>query len=93
MKDSKGGVAVLALNTDKTGTKTIQLPAAANRFTLTATDLNSTKVMLNGRELQVAADGSVPATDGERVAAGAVELPPLSLTFFTIPSAANQSCR
>ena len=93
MKDSKGGVAVLALNTDKAGTKTIQLPAAANRFALTAGDLTSTKVMLNGRELKTTADGSLPAIDGEHVAAGRVDLAPLSLTFFTIPSAANRSCR
>lgn len=93
MQGAKGGVTVLALNTDRAGTKTIQLPAAANRFSLTSTDLTSTKEMLNGRELQAAADGSVPATNGEQVAAGRVELPPLSLTFLTIPSAGNQSCR
>lgn len=93
MKDSKGGVAVLALNTDRNTTKAILLPAAANRFTLTAADLTSTTVQLNGKALQVSSDGSLPGIDGEHVQSGRVDLPAASLTFFTIPSAANQSCR
>ncbi|HKR28440.1 MAG TPA: hypothetical protein VJS11_13345 [Acidobacteriaceae bacterium] len=94
MKDSQGGVAVLALNTDRASTKTIQIPAAANRFTVTAASLTSTKVMLNGRSLQISSDGSLPERQlgGRVISAGNVDLPPASITFLTIPSAGNESC-
>ncbi|HLJ79034.1 MAG TPA: hypothetical protein VKT75_16555 [Acidobacteriaceae bacterium] len=94
MKGFTGGVTVLALNTDRASTKTIQIPAAANRFTLSAASLTSTQVRLNGRVLQISSDGSLPEPKlgGEVVTAGAVSLPPASITFLTIPSARNESC-
>lgn len=93
MKGSRGGVAVLALNTDREKTQAIRLPAAADRFTLTADDLTSASVQLNGKQLHVSSDGSLPAIAGERVPAGKVELAPASATFLTIPSAGNPGCR
>lgn len=88
-----GGVALVALNTAKEGTRTITLPAAAERYTLTADELASTKVKLNGKALQAAPDGSLPQMRGEHIKAGNVELPAESVTFLAIPSAGNQSCR
>lgn len=87
-----GGVAVLALNTDRNRTQSVLLPAEADRFTLTARDLTSTDVELNGRPLQASSGGALPAIAGAHVSAGAVDLPPASITFLAIPSAANQSC-
>ena len=60
MKGTKGGVALLALNTDAANQKTLNIPFSADRYSLTAADLSITKVSLNGTELQVASDGSVP---------------------------------
>lgn len=88
-----GGVALVALNTDKEGARTITLPAAAERYTLTADGLTSTKVMLNGKVLDAAQDGSLPGMRGEHIKAGSVDLPAASVTFLAIPSAGNQSCR
>ena len=92
MQGAKGGVTVMALNTDRAKEQQISLPKSANRFTLTANDLTSADVKLNGKVMQIGSNGSVPKFAGERVKAGAVNLPPASITFFTIPAAGNQSC-
>lgn len=92
MKNSVGGVTLLALNTDATEEQTFTVPQAGDRYTLTAADLTSAKVSLNGTELQTLPDGSIPAIKGQHVQAGTVRLAPLSITFLTIPSARNKSC-
>jgi hypothetical protein len=92
MKGTKGGVSLLALNTDTSSEQTITLPLAADRYSLTAPDLAGRKVLLNGSELQAAADGSVPELKGQPVKAGAMQLAPASITFLTMPSARNKAC-
>jgi hypothetical protein len=91
-KASKDGVTLLVLNTDKSEKHSIVLPAAAQRYTLTAEALDSTTVSLNGSALQAAQDGSLPPISGRSVSAGTVTLDPQSITFLTIPSARNKSC-
>jgi heparanase 1 len=90
---TRGGVTILALNTDATNEQTLEVPFAGQRFTLTAAELTGTEVMLNGVELNAAADGSVPALQGEPVAAGTVKLAPASITFLTLPTARNKNCK
>lgn len=92
MNGRKGGVAILALNTDTAHEQTLTLPVDGERYTLAAAELTSTKVLLNGVELQAAADGSLPAINGQPVAAGTIRLAPASITFLTLPSARNKSC-
>lgn len=93
LKGSKGGVTLLALNIDTKADQTISIPVAADRYTLTASDLASDQVLLNGTKLQAAPDGSLPAIDGKRLPAGSIELAPESITFLTLPSAHNKSCQ
>jgi len=92
MKGTKGGVALLALNTDISGEQAITVPLAADRYLLTAPDLACRKVLLNGTELQAAPEGSVPKFKGQPVKAGILRLAPASITFVTIPSAHNKGC-
>lgn len=92
-KDGKGGVTILALNLDTAHEQPITLPKAAQRLTLTATDLASEKVMLNGVELKAAPDGTVGPLKGESVGKGTLQLAPASITFLTIPSAHNPACK
>ena len=91
-KNVKGGVTLLAINTDKSEKLSIALPAAADRYTLTASDLASTTVTLNGTTLQAAQDGSLPAIKGQHEDAGTIVLTPESITFLIISSARNKSC-
>jgi hypothetical protein len=89
----KGAVTILATNTDTTREQTIALPVAGERFTLTASDMTSTTVLLNGTELAAASDGSVPPIEGKRIEAGDLVLAPASITFVTLPAARNNNCR
>jgi len=92
MTGHKGGVALLAMNLDAKQEHTLTIPLPADRYTLTAPDLTSTSVLLNGVALQAAADGTVPEIKGQRAEAGVLQLAPESITFLTIPSARNKSC-
>lgn len=92
-KAGMGGVTVLAMNTDTAHEESITLPQAAERYTLTAPDLTSVQVLLNGTELKAGEDGSVGSIKGVHIGAGAIQLAPASINFFTVPSAHNQSCK
>lgn len=92
MKARPGGVTIVALNTDSEE-HALQVPLSGERFTLTAPALTSTALLLNGRTLKTIADGSVPSENGNRFKAGIVRLPAHSVTFLTIPSADNDSCK
>lgn len=92
-KGTKDGITLLVLNTDKSEKHSIVLPAAAQRYTLTGDALDSTTVSLNGTTLQAAPDGSLPPISGQPVNAGTITLEPQSITFLTISSARNKSCR
>jgi hypothetical protein len=92
-KDGKGGVTLVALNTDTKQEQALMLPLPAEEFTLTAPELTSTKVMLNGSELRAEPDGSVGSFKANAAGKGPVRLPPSSLTFLTFPTARNKSCK
>jgi len=87
-----GAVTLLAINLSRTDAATIKLPQAADRYTLTATELNSHKVMLNGQELALTANGEVPATHGQTIRPGDTTLPAASITFLELPGANNAAC-
>lgn len=93
MKDRIGGVTMLALNLDRTEAQSLSTPLKSLRYTLTATDLLSHSVQLNGRDLAVAANGDVPKMTGVSTAKGRVTLPPESITFLTFPDANNADCK
>jgi hypothetical protein len=92
VKESNGGVALLVLNMDKTVETTLAVPVSGARYTLSSPDLLSKTVLLNGTELKASSDGTVPNTSGQPFKAGAVRLAPLTITFLTLPTAANRSC-
>ena len=89
---SKGGVALLALNTDRNEEQFLTVPVSGEMLTLTAAGLESRQVSLNGAELHAGSDGSVPSLKGQRMEAGTVPLPPASITFLMLPTAGNKSC-
>lgn len=93
MRDDSGGVTLLAINLSRTETRSIELPAAAERYTLSSAKLESGQVELNGRELGLTADNKLPELQGVRVPAGPIELQPATVTFLTVANAANESCR
>jgi hypothetical protein len=88
-----GGVALLAINADAAQVQTLTVPAASERYTLTAKELEGKVVELNGAELQLAAGDALPELKGAATRSGAVTFAPASITFLAIPKANNAACR
>jgi len=93
LQNHPGGVALLVINADRQKVQEITLPAAADRYTLTAKQLQDTSVQLNGSTLQLNSDGDLPQVSGEPTRAGRVSFAPASITFLTISNASNSSCQ
>ncbi len=93
LRNRPGGVALLAINADRTTTQELEIPTVSERYTMTAKDLMDNKVELNGRELSVGTNGDLPQIAGKRQPPGHVLLPPASITFLAISNADNSACR
>jgi heparanase 1 len=93
LRNHPGGVAVLALNTDREKPVDFTIPIKAERYTLTATDLLSATVELNGTELRLGAGDALPRIGGKPEKAGTVTLAPASITFLSFTGANNAACR
>jgi hypothetical protein len=89
----RGGVTVLAINTSRSVPRSLNLPFAAERYTLSARNVDDTSVQLNGKQLATQGNGDLPELQGQRIPAGDVGLAPLTITFLAIPTAANPSCK
>jgi hypothetical protein len=93
MKDRPGAVTLLALNLSRTESQAIHMSQKSERYTLTATDLTSHTVQLNGRDLALSFDGDIPELTGLPTAKGDLTLPPASITFLNVADAKNPACR
>ncbi|MBS1842566.1 MAG: hypothetical protein JSS69_11705 [Acidobacteria bacterium] len=93
LRDVPGGVAMLVLNTDRQESRSLMLPVATDRYTLTATNLTDRNVLLNSIPLRLGADDTLPTMSGQATAAGAVTFAPASITFLAAPLAQNPVCR
>jgi heparanase 1 len=91
LRGQAGGVAVLAINTSRTETRSLEFGKPADRFTLSAKTLDSAEVQLNGQPLRLV--GDIPEVRAERVAAGRLTFTPTTITFVAVPAAGNSSCR
>jgi heparanase len=92
MRGKSGGVTLLAINADKTATQTVTIPTQAERYTLTAADLLSARVDLNGNALMLGAGDELPTMKGVAVPKGKMTFAPESITFLALPKAGNPSC-
>ncbi len=93
LRGKPGGVALLAINADRSTAKDIFLPVESERYTLSAADLMGNKVDLNGSELKQDSDGGLPSLFGAATKPGAIRLAAASITFLGIPAAGNSNCR
>ncbi len=93
LKNVPGAVAILAINNDRTASKTLTLPVPSVRYTLTAPNLEDTRVDLNGAELKLGADDALPRMAGAPTSAGPLSLAPASITFLSVRGAHNTSCQ
>jgi heparanase len=82
LKNSSKGIAVLIVNT-KDSEVSIEIPAKADQYMMTADELQSKQVRLNGTELGLTKDDELPVIKGKSIKAGEVQLPPQSILFLS----------
>jgi len=92
LRGAPGGVALLALNTDRSASASLELAQAAERYTLMAPGLDATTVQVNGSELRLGDDDAIPSLTGIPGGPGLLTFPPATITFLAIPNANNISC-
>jgi hypothetical protein len=94
LADRPGGVALLAVNTDRGATRDLTVPLDGERYTLASSKgLLSHSVDLNGQALVRGPDAAVPALRGVSTKVGPVTLPAASITFLAFSNADNAACR
>ena len=93
LRNHPGGVALLVINADGQQVHDVTLVPEAERYTLTAKQLQDRAVQLNGKTLELNSDSDVPEFEGQRTRTGRISFAPASVTFLAIPNASNGSCR
>ncbi len=93
LRGQPGGVALLAINTDRDSSHSVELGVPWERYTLSARQLESRTVLLNGTPLELGANDAVPGLSGVRTVAGEVTFPAASITFLAVPGAGNAVCK
>jgi len=93
LRGSPGGVALLAINNSRTATEAIALPVAADRYTLSAQNLEGGEVQLNGQTLALQSNDEFPIMQGAAIPAGTISLAPATISFFAFRDAGNANCR
>ena len=96
LRGQPGGVALLAINTDKAASHSVQLTTAGERYTLStpsSKNLQDTHAELNGTELKLGADDEPPHLEGAVTQAGEITFAPATISFVAIPTANTPSCQ
>jgi heparanase len=91
LRGRSGGVALAVINLDRSRPASLELSSSGRRYTLSADDLQSGSVRLNGRPLNMAGD-RLPAMRGRRTSGRNVSIAPATITFLAMPGAANAAC-
>jgi hypothetical protein len=92
-RGTSGGVALLVINTDRIASHPLTLAEPSERYTLDAASLRAPTVWLNGTTLGLDDKGDLPSIAGARTAAGTLSFAPATISFLTIPEAANGACQ
>jgi hypothetical protein len=95
LRGAPGGVALLAINTDSARPRTLAIPLAGERYTLSSpsSDLQDKRVQLNGTTLALGGNNELPPLAGAPTAAGTLALAPATITFVALPNAGSSACR
>jgi hypothetical protein len=88
----RGAVTLLAINTDRTTAAILRLPVTSERYTLSADDLQSAEVKLNGAALELSPNDDLPRFAAVTSPPGSIEIGPATITFLTVGDAKNPAC-
>jgi hypothetical protein len=92
LREHPGGVALLAINTSRTESRSLNLPMPGDRYSLAADTLESSSVQLNGEQLHLGRNDELPTLGGRAVQAGSTTLRPATITFLAFATANNKNC-
>ena len=92
LRGRSGGVALAAINLDRSQPVSLSLSLPAERYTLSADDLEGQAIRLNGKPIRMVGD-ELPAIRSQRLPARVISFAPGTITFLAVPSAANPVCR
>jgi hypothetical protein len=93
LRGKPGGVAILAINNSARAPARLELSERSERYTVSATSLESGSVDLNGKALALGPGDRLPSLTGAARAPGPVTLAPVTITFLAVPNAGNPACR
>ncbi len=93
LREKPGGVTVLVINANRAASQSLDVPLAAERYTITAENLLSKQVQLNGNEVSLGADDAMPPLTAMSTETGNLRFAPASITFLAIPNANNSACQ
>ncbi|WP_163326240.1 hypothetical protein [Draconibacterium mangrovi] len=82
LKGSEDGITALVINPNG-NESAIEIPKDAEQYLLTADELLTKTVKLNGKVLKLTANEKLPDIKGEKVSAGTVSIPSYSIMFLT----------
>jgi Glycosyl hydrolase family 79, N-terminal domain len=88
----RGAVTLLAINTDRTTAVTLRLPVTGERYTLSAHDLQSASVKLNGTALELGPNDELPQFAAVTSPSGSIEIGPATITFLNVGDTKNPAC-
>lgn len=92
LRGTPGGVTVMAINLEPAPARIDAVSGPAELYALTAPELTSRTVLLNGTPLEVRADDTLPRIVPERTDGEQIELAGHSVNFIAFPQAANRHC-
>lgn len=81
-KDGKDGFVYMIINNSNNNFINIEIPANADRYTLSSDKLRSRDIKLNGSLLEMKEDGTLPDINSKIEKAGIIEIAPLTITFL-----------
>jgi hypothetical protein len=95
LRGGPGGVALLVINNDKARPHALPVPLPALRYTLAApgANLQDMRVQLNGSELKLGDNDTLPELAGVATPPGEQTFAPATITFLAMPIAENNACR
>jgi hypothetical protein len=91
-RGARGAITLLAINTDRTTSAILRLPVTSERYTLSADDLQSAEVKLNGTALELGPNDDFPRLAAVISPPGSIEIGPATSTFLTVGDAKNPAC-
>jgi heparanase 1 len=93
LRGHPGGVAVLAINLSRTQSEELDVPIAAQRYTLSSPQLKGGSLQLNGTTLTLGPGDELPQLRGVATPAGRLSLAPTTITFLAFDNADGTNCR